>query len=163
MPLSHPILLPPPPIDEELLAEETPCVSDFARNLEACIRTQQQNLLDIVAAVHGYDVCVYNPTFIDSDYDEEDQGFHYPLQPDFTGRVVIKGLVEYLRYGGEDQWTPAEVLLYLNEPASIIIKENARIVVNTIEQRVTFRAKFYKKQYGQFVSYRRIYTLIPYM
>ena len=167
MPLSDPILLPPPdPSDSSNapIVEAPPsCPSDFFRTLEDCIKRQQEALLDLSKALYGFDVCIFNPTFRNSEYDEEDQGFHYPIDPDFTGKVLIKGLYEFLRYGGEDQWSMPEVTLYWNTPAYFTIKENAKIVVNTKDQRVTFRAKLYKSQFGQFTEYRQLFTLVPYM
>lgn len=163
MPNSHPITLPPPRPAPVVPPMPTPCFSDFQRNLESCIKRQQSAMLDMAAALYGFDVCVYNPTFTDSVYDEEDQGYHYPLEPSFTARVMIKGLYEYLRFAGTDQWSMPEVTLYWNTPNEHPIKENAKIVVHTGDQWVTFRAKVYRLQFGQFVAYRQLYSLIPYM
>lgn len=163
MPNSHPITLPPPRPAPVVPPMPTQCFSNFQRNLEGCIKHQQDAMLGMMAAMYGFDICCYNPIFTDSVYDEEDQSYHYPLEPNFIKRVLIKGLYEYLRFGGTDQWSMPEVTLYDAVGSLPEIKENARIVVNAADQHVSFRAKVYRVQFGQFVAYRKLYTLIPWM
>lgn len=136
--------------------------SNFQIQQEQAAKRQQDILRDIYTNLHGVQACIFNPRFETSIYDDEDQDFHYPIVPDFEGKLMIEGLADALRYSGEDQWSMPEVTLYWSQPNVFNIQEDAKIVVNHLDQKVSFRAKNKRRQIGQHVEMLQVFQLVPY-
>ena len=155
------------PEDSSVTATELPsplgqnCDSSFQALLEQCAKRQIDNLIAIDTNLHGVHACVFNPRFETSIYDEEDQDYHYPVLPDFEGKLLITGLGRR-RFAGEDQWTNAEPLLWWNQPNVFDIKENAKIVVNHFDQKVSFRSKELRRDIGQHIEIIQVHSLVPF-
>ena len=105
---------------------------------------------------------MFNPRFETSIYDTEDQDYHYPIVPDFEGKLMIDGIADALRFAGEDQWSMPEVTLYWSQPNVFDIKENAKIVVNHLDQRISFRSLNKRRQVGQHVEMVQVHQLVPF-
>lgn len=137
------------------------CDSSFQQLLERCAKNQIDTITAINTNLQGVFVCIFNPRFETSIYDEEDQDYHYPVIPDYEGKILITGLVSP-RFAGEDQWTHAEPVLWWNQPNIFDIKENAKIVVNHADQRMTFRSKDLQRNMGQHIEIMQIHQLVPF-
>lgn len=138
------------------------CNSDFQAVTEQASKRQQDSLRAIATNLHGVQACIFNPRFETSIYDQEDQDYHYPIIPDFEGKLLIEGIADALRYAGEDQWSMPEVTLYWSQPNVFDIKENAKIVVNHFDQRISFRSKNKRRQLGQHVEMVQVHQLVPF-
>ena len=145
----------PPPIGSN-------CSSDFQTKQEQAAKRQQDSLRAIYTNLHGVQGCVFNPRFETSIYDSEDQDYHYPIVPDFEGKLMIDGISDALRYAGEDQWSMPEVTLYWSQPNIFDIKENAKIVVNHFDQKISFRSKNKRRQMGQHIEMVQVHQLVPF-
>jgi hypothetical protein len=144
------------------LIPPTSCDSAFQSAQEQAAKGQQDVLRAIYTNLHGVQGCVFNPRFETSIYDSEDQDYHYPIIPDFEGKLMIDGIADALRFAGEDQWSMPEVTLYWSQPNVFDIKENAKIVVNHLDQRISFRSKNKRRQVGQHVEMVQVHQLVPY-
>jgi hypothetical protein len=147
---------------ESPTSSSSDCQSTFQAQMEACAKAQIDAMLGLTANLVGYFSCVFNPRFETSIYDSEDQDYHYPVVPDYQGKLLIVGLAEGLRFAGEDQWSPAEIALHWNTPQIFDIKENAKIVVNYFDQKVTLRSKTKRRKMGQFRELVQIHQLVPF-
>jgi hypothetical protein len=167
------IIIPKPPVSDSSggsigLKGDLPspmgrdCPTIFQQLQEKASKRQQDILLAISTNLHGVHGCVFNPRFETSIYDSEDQDYHYPVIPDFEGKLLIDGIADVLRYAGEDQWSMPEVTLYWSQPNIFDIKENAKIVVNHLDQKISFRSKNLRRQIGQHVEIRQIVQLVPF-
>ena len=145
----------PPPTGEN-------CNSTFQQVTEQAAKRQQDSMRAIYTNLHGVQSCIFNPRFETSIYDSEDQDYHYPIVPDFEGKLLIDGIADALRYAGEDQWSMPEVTLYWSQPNVFDIKENAKIVVNHLDQRISFRSKNKRRQVGQHVEMVQVHQLVPF-
>lgn len=145
----------PPPIGEN-------CPTDFQAIQEQAAKTQQDSLRAIYTNLQGVQACIFNPRFETSIYDEEDQDYHYPVVPDYEGKLLIDGIADALRFAGEDQWSMPEVTLYWSQPNVFDIKENAKIVVNHFDQRISFRSKNKRRQLGQHIELVQVHQLVPF-
>lgn len=145
----------PPPLGQE------GCDTSFQALLEQCAKRQIDTLIGINTNLQGVEACVFNPRFETSIYDEEDQDYHYPVLPDFEGKLLITGLGSR-RFAGEDQWTNNEPLLWWNQPNVFDIKENAKIVVNHFDQKVSFRSKELRRDIGQHIEIIQVHSLVPF-
>ena len=130
--------------------------------LEQSAKKQQDILRAINTNLFGLFSCVFNPRFDTSIYQQEDQDFHYPIIPDFEGKLLIEGLQNVLRYSGEDQWSSPEITLYWSRPNIFEIKENAKIVIHQGDQRVSLRSSNRRRQMGQFIELYETHQLIPF-
>ena len=136
--------------------------NDTKLNLELAAKKQQDILRAINTNLFGLQSCIFNPRFDTSVYQQEDQDFHYPVIPDFEGKLLIEGLQNILRYSGEDQWSSPEITLYWSRPNIFEIKENAKIVVHHGDQRVSLRSANRRRQMGQFIELYETHSLIPF-
>jgi hypothetical protein len=146
----------PPPMEEE------DCNSSFQVLQEQAAKRQQDSLRAIYTNLHGVQGCVFNPRFETSIYDSEDQDYHYPIVPDFEGKLMIDGIADTIRFAGEDQWSMPEVTLYWSQPNIFDIKENSKIVVNHLDQKISFRSKNKRRQVGQHVEMVQVHQLVPF-
>jgi len=163
------ILLPRQTVSEDssVATEELPsplgqtCDTSFQALLECAAKAQIDTLLAIKTNLYGVEACVFNPRFETSIYDEEDQDFHYPIIADFKGKLLITGISQ-LRFAGEDQWNTTEPTLWWNQPNVFDIKENAKIVVNHFDQKISLRSHNRRRQVGQFRELVQVHQLVPF-
>ena len=161
-----PVQLPPSTPDDSVgtVGAVTPvdCPTSFFECLDLIVRNQSNKILNLQTALLGVQCCVYNPVIKVSEYDLESQSFYYSDTPDFEGKLMIKGLAQYTRFSGRDTYT-GDVELYWDQPADFEIHEDAKIIVHVADKRLAFKAKFLKRQMGQFYELRRVYTLVPFL
>lgn len=138
------------------------CPTSFDIIQEELAKRQQDSLRAIYTNLKGVHACVFNPRFETSIYDSEDQDYHYPIVPDYEGKLLIDGIADTIRFAGEDQWSMPEVTLYWSQPNVFDIKENAKIVVNHLDQKMSFRSKNKRRQLGQHVEMVQIHQLVPF-
>lgn len=139
------------------------CSETTAKEMLENLAKQQQDILRAISTnLYGLHSCVFNPRFETSIYDSEDQDYHYPVIPDYEGKLLIDGLQNVLRYSGEDQWSAPEITLYWSSPNIFEIKEHAKIVVNHGDQRVSLRSANKRRQMGAFVELYEVHQLVPY-
>jgi hypothetical protein len=138
------------------------CPTDFAILQEQAAKRQQDSLRAITGNLQGVQACVFNPRFESSIYDSEDQDYHYPVVPDYEGKLLIDGIADTIRFAGEDQWSMPEVTLYWSQPNVFDIKENAKIVVNHLDQKLAFRSLNKRRQLGQHVEIVQLHQLVPF-
>jgi len=145
----------PPPMGES-------CPTDFAVLQEQAAKRQQDSLRAIYTNLDGVRACVFNPRFESSIYDSEDQDYHYPVVPDYEGKLLIDGIADTIRFAGEDQWSIPEITLYWSSPNVFDIKENAKIVVNHLDQKLSLRSVNKRRQLGQHLEMLELHQLIPF-
>jgi len=138
------------------------CQTSFHENLEKSAKKQQDFMRAMMTNAYGVMACVFNPRLETSVYDSDDQDYHYPVVPDYEGKLLIQGLSDVIRYAGEDQWSMPEVTLFWSEPNIFTIKENAKIVVHQNDQKVSLRAKNIRRLMGAFVELVQVIELIPF-
>jgi hypothetical protein len=164
------VILPRPEEPEDSNAVADPCTppipncqSNFYAQLEQGIAKQRAALQATEQAILGVQGCVFNPRFETSIYNSEDQDYHYPVVPDFEGKLLIKGLTSPpIRYGGEDQWSFDNLELWWSSFNGFTIKENAKIVINYFDVKVSFRAKNKKRYLGNFIIMTEVFELVPF-
>lgn len=144
-------------------AAQSQCQSDFYACLERAAAKARNTLQAVDTSLYGVQGCVFNPRFETSIYDSEDQDYHYPIVPDFEGKLLIKGLTEPdIRYGGEDQWSFQFLELWWSTPNVFEIKENAKLVINYFDIKISLRAKNKRRKLGNFSVITEIFELVPY-
>jgi hypothetical protein len=151
-------------VDElAVISLDTTCTQNtYEQMLEEASKKQQDILRAINTNLFGVYCCVFNPRFDTSIYQQEDQDYHYPVVPDFEGKLLIEGLQNVLRYSGEDQWSSPSITLYWSRPNIFEIKENAKIVVHHGDQHVSLRSTNRRRQMGQFIELYEVHELVPY-
>jgi hypothetical protein len=134
----------------------------FEQTLEIATKKQQDILRAINTNLFGVMCCVFNPRFDTSVYQQEDQDYHYPVIPDFEGKMLIEGLQNVLRYSGEDQWSSPTITLYRSRPDIFEVQEYAKIVVHHGNQHVSLRAANRRVITGQFIILYDVFELVPF-
>lgn len=132
------------------------------QGLEYLTKKQQDMLRAINTNLFGVHSCVFNPRFDTSIYQQEDQDYHYPVVPDFEGKLLIEGLQNALRYSGEDQWSSPSITLYRSRPDIFEVQENSKIVVHHGNQHVSFRSANRRVITGQFIILYEAHELVPF-
>ena len=161
-----PVQLPPAIPDDSGgtpgVAPPVGCPTSFFECLDIITRNQSNKILNLQTSLLGVQCCVYNPIIKVSEYDLESQSFYYSDIADFEGKLMIKGLAQYTRFSGRDTYT-GDIELYWDQPADFDIHEDAKIIVHVADKRLAFKAKFLKRQMGQYYELRRVYTLVPFL
>ena len=129
---------------------------------EQSAKKQQDILRAINTNLFGVFCCVFSPRFDTSIYQQEDQDYHYPVIPDYEGKLLIEGLQNVLRYSGEDQWSSPTITLYWSNPNIFEIQENAKIVAHQGDQKVSLRVLNRRRMLGQFLELYEAMELVPY-
>ena len=160
----------PPPLEENSVGtpgvEVAPTgMTNFYRCMELLIRKQQDKMLNLETQLYGFDCCIWNPMFRETQYDEEAQDFSYNITPDIEGRFLISGLIQYLSFGAKDQWSGGgnqAIILHYPQPSLLDLHEDAKIIVHDVDRQHSFKTKFLRKIVLQFTELRKEYQLIPY-
>ena len=146
-----------------LIASSAGCSTNNTKILlEIAAKKQQDILRAINTNLFGIHACIFSPRFDTSIYQQEDQDYHYPVIPDYEGKLLIEGLENVLRYSGEDQWSSPTITLFWSRPNIFEIVENAKIVVNHGDQHVSLRSANRRRQMGQFIELYEAHELVPF-
>lgn len=140
------------------------CPSLFQQQLNAAAAAQRAILQAVEIQQLGVLGSIFNPRFETSIYQEDDEEYDYPSEPDFTGKLLIKGLLTpNIRYAGTDQWQFDHTeLWWASQQTTFIPKEQAKVVIHDNDLHLVFRILNKRQILGMYRRIADVYELIPF-
>lgn len=136
-------------------------------SIEKAIQSQNYYMIQGLLEYAGVSCEIYQPISTESLYDEEDQTYTYPSDPEYSDNVLISGL-HNLKFGPVDRWTGTETILYLpvnidpDEVPQFIPEENAKVIILQDDVDIIARVYHERSYTGLHLKLLYAFELIPF-